>query len=180
MARARIAFTRDVESVRQEIKGHQEEISDIDRELADHYGAIAQGAARREYLQDLIQANERMIVRYAKLARVRAPTRRGRRPGRPPKVAKPARRVGRGRGRRLARPVAAEPTSQKFAALSVADAAEQVLKRTGKSIHLREVTSRLIAGGKAFRTKKPEVSVLTIIGMDRRFRNTGRNMWTLV
>jgi len=61
----------------------------------------------------------------------------------------------------------------------VTDAVEQVLKRGGKPVHLRDITSRLIAGGKAFRTKKPEVSILTMISRDKRFRNTGRNMWTL-
>ena len=179
MARARIAFTRDVESVRQEIKGHLEEISRLDRELAAHYGSIVQGAARRDYLQDLIQANERMIVRYAKLARARAPARRGRRPGRPPKAASPAPRARRRKGSQATAPSVVRVTSHKFAKLTVTDAAEQILRKAGKPVHLREITTQLVAGGKKFRTKKPEGSILTALAKDRRFRNTGRNMWAL-
>lgn len=98
MGRALSPLTRDVVGARQEVKGHQEEISRLDRELAAHYGAIARGAARREYLQDLIQAKRKTVARYVGLARAQPAARPGRRPGRPPKAAKPAPRARRRRG----------------------------------------------------------------------------------
>ena len=70
-------------------------------------------------------------------------------------------------------------TSDRFAALSVADAAEHVLKTAGKPVHLWVIVTQIIAGGKAIRAKKPHISILNVIARDKRFRNVGKNMWTL-
>ena len=48
MARAATAFTRDLKKLREEIKGHQEELSGVHREAAAHNRAIAQAEARQQ------------------------------------------------------------------------------------------------------------------------------------
>ena len=55
----------------------------------------------------------------------------------------------------------------------------QILTATRKPVHLRDIVAQLMAGGKKFRAKKPDASILTMLGKDKRFRNTGKNMWAL-
>ena len=179
MARAASPFSKEIEGLLAEINGHRREVRAVDHEIGMHERAIGQARIRREYLQDLIQATETMIARHAKLAGLRPAARRRRLSGRLPGAAKPVRKARRRIVRRVLRPAAMRVTSQRLAALSVTDAAEQVLKTAGKPIHLKEIAGKVIAGGKVFRTSKPEVSILTLIRKDKRFRNTGKNMWAL-
>jgi len=179
MARTRSPFASEVEKLREEVKGHRRDLQRVTREVTAEQRAIARAEVRRRYLQELIQANERMIARYAALAGVRPGPRRARRPGRPPKAARPARTVRRWRMGRAPTPASVPVTSDKFAALSVGDAAEHVLKTAGKPVHLWEIVTQIIAGGKAIRAKKPHISILNVIARDKRFRNTGKNLWAL-
>lgn len=179
MARARSSLGYDGKKLQEEIKGHRQELLGVEREGAEHQRAIAEASARREYLQDLIQAKGKMIARYGEMAGARHGVRQPRRPGRPTKAAKPVPGARRRRGRPAAAPVAVRATSKKFAALKVTDAAEQTLKAVGKPVHLRDIAAQLMAGGKKFRAKKPDASILTVLAKDKRFRNMGMNMWRL-
>lgn len=180
MAIAETSFAADVGKVRKEIEDHQKELSSLDTEREEHSSAIAQAEARRQYIQDLIEAKKRMTARYGRLAAAKPARVRRRRPGRPPKAVLAARRPRRGGGARRVAAPAVEVAFQRFASMTVTDAAEHVLREAGKPVHLKEIAAQLVAGGKAFRAKKPEVSILTMISKDKRFRNTGRNVWTLV
>jgi len=179
MARTASPFASEVEKLRREIKEHQKVVSGAARDITAQRRAVAQLQVRRQYLQDLIQAKERMIARYAELGSVRPPARRRGRPGRPPKAARPPRRARKRRVSRTPTPATVEVTSDRFAALSVVDAAEHVLKNAGKPVHLSEIITQIMAGGKAIRAKQPHISIRYMIARDKRFRKTGKNVWAL-
>jgi len=173
MGRMPNPFKSDIDTLRKEITGLQKELSGVDREIASHRRAVEQVEVRRHYLQDLIQVKERMVSRYIRLGRVRPP--RGR-----PRIAREERGIsptvqvkGAVRGRK---PAAA---MEKFGNLSVTDVTEQILRSAGKPVHLKNIVAEMIGGGKTIRAKKPEVSVRNAIARDKRFRNVGRNNWTL-
>ena len=175
MGRAASPFKSDVDALRKEIGRLQKEFSGVERQIASHHRTVEQIQVRRQYLQDLIQVKERMVSRYIRLGRVRAPG--VRRPGRPRKAKKttpPARTRRVPRGRKPA------PRGRgKFSNLSVTNATEQILRSAGKPVHLKNVLAEMTAGGKVIRAKKPEMSVRNAIAKDKRFRNVGRNNWTL-
>lgn len=175
MARAASPFKSDLDTLRGEIKQLQQELLGVNKEITNHERAVAEIQMRREYLQDLIQVKQRTVSRYARLGKVRVPP--GRRPGRPRKAERVMPATRRRRVARRARPVPA--VAGNLANLSVTDATQQILKSAGKPVHLKELVAAMISRGKKIRAKKPEVSVRNAIAKDKRFRNAGRNNWTL-
>jgi hypothetical protein len=76
-------------------------------------------------------------------------------------------------------PATVRVTSERFAALPVTDAAEQVLKTARRPVHFPEIITQIMGGGKVIRAKQPNISISHIIARDKRFRKAGKNVWAL-
>lgn len=66
-----------------------------------------------------------------------------------------------------------------FRHLSIADAAEAVLKKATQPIHGRVILNYLRQGGKVFGGSTPMASLYSVLTRDSRFLNLGENVWTL-
>jgi len=68
----------------------------------------------------------------------------------------------------------------KYVAMSVPEAAYQILREARRSMHAKELVQRLIEGGMQIKGKTPLTSVATSLKRDRRFKKVGPNTFDIL
>jgi len=72
------------------------------------------------------------------------------------------------------------PENNRFADMTIADAAYEVLKEAGRGIHVKEIWEALSRGGLRSSAQRPTLSVTTALLRDNRFRRVGKNTYAIV
>ncbi len=68
----------------------------------------------------------------------------------------------------------------KYTGKSMPEAAYQILREAGRSMHAKELLQRLVEGGLQIKGKTPLTSVATSLKRDKRFRKVGPNTFEAV
>ena len=68
----------------------------------------------------------------------------------------------------------------KYVGMSVSEAAYQILRDAGSSMHAKDLYHRLVEGGLRIKAKAPVTSIATSLKRDRRFRKVAPNTFEAV